>query len=357
MVVGVLLFGALLVWDAVLQPKPKPVQVAPTPPRVEALSPARPQAPLQQEPARPDPSLPVQPAPNLAQPEQTGEPARPIPLPEPSAQILEPEAQEIPPSEPEAREIPPNPVPSGAQAPLQYRPQPMPKGSSVATANPTPNTEVVIPGQATPSLILRRWSNPGPDKAIALTFDDGPNPGYTEQVLEILRAHQVRATFFWLGRMVKAHPDLARAVVAEGHAVGNHTWNHRTAQSDEATAQAEIEETSREIEQASGVSTKLFRPPGGRLNNGLSDWALRGGYTVVMWSVQSNDWEKTTSAQDIVQNVLQAVQPGTIVLLHDGGGDRSRTAEALPQIIEALQAQGYRFVTIPELLELQTTVH
>lgn len=337
MVIAVLLFGAFLVWDAVLQ-RPEPARAVPTPRSVETPSAAKPEEPAQTD---------IPPVTSQPTPESTGPAAKPIPLPEPSVQILEPEA----------RETPPTPATPSARAPLQYKPQPMPRGSGVATANPTPNTEVTIPGQATPSLILRRWSSPGQDKAVALTFDDGPSPGYTEQVLEVLRRYQVKATFFWLGRMVEAHPDLARAVVAEGHAVGNHTWNHRTAQSDEATAQAEIEATSREIEQVTGTSTRLFRPPGGRLNNGLSDWALRGGYTVVMWSVQSNDWEKSSLPQDIVQNVLQAAQPGTIVLLHDGGGDRSRTIEALPQIIEALQAEGYRFVTIPELLELQTAVH
>jgi len=263
-------------------------------------------------------------------------------MPEPSVRILEPEAGETPAQTQTTR------------PPLVYKPQPevrqpIPKA---LTYNPTPNTEVIIPGQAR-GLIFRHLETQTTDKTIALSFDDGPNAGYTQPILEVLRRYGVKATFFWLGREVNKYPELALSVVAEGHAVGNHTWDHRTATTDEATAQTEIEGTAKEIEQATRMQTRLFRPPGGRLSNGLSDWALRSGYTVVIWSAQSNDWKEGVSVQDIVQNVLQAAQPGGIVLMHDGGGDRSRTVAALPQVIEGLQAQGYRFVTVPELLELQ----
>lgn len=196
---------------------------------------------------------------------------------------------------------------------------------------------------------MRRLSKPG-EKLVALTFDDGPHPSNTPQVLEILARYGIQATFFWIGRELRKYPDVARSVVVAGHAVGNHTWNHRSRLASEAVARAEIDDTQALIESTVGTSSHLFRPPGGHLKNGLADYALRNGFTVVVWSVQSNDWD-ATSSEEIMQNVLGAVSPGTIVLMHDGGGDRSKTIAALPQIIETLQAEGYRFVTVQEMLE------
>lgn len=188
-------------------------------------------------------------------------------------------------------------------------------------------------------------------KIIALTFDDGPW-NTTPQVLEILRANQISATFFMVGRHLQAYPQIAKQVVAEGHAVGNHTWNHRYGKYSPAAAAAEIQRTNDLLYQVTEARTTLFRPPAGILNNGLAGYAQSQKGTVIMWSNDSLDW-RSPSPQTIMNNVLRNAQTGGIVLLHDGGGDRSRTIAALPGIIRELKKQGYEFVTIPQLLEIK----
>ena len=188
-------------------------------------------------------------------------------------------------------------------------------------------------------------------KVIALTFDDGPW-NTTPQVLEILRENQISVTFFIVGRHLQAYPQVAKQVVAEGHAVGNHTWNHRYGKYSPTAAAAEIQRTNDLLYQVSGAITTLFRPPAGILNNGLADYAQSQKGTVIMWSNDSLDW-RSPPPQNITNNVLKNAQAGGIVLLHDGGGDRSRTIAALPGIIRELKKQGYEFVTIPQLLEIK----
>lgn len=215
--------------------------------------------------------------------------------------------------------------------------------------------EAQLPTSAAPEefqgKIVRQVNAPVTEKVVALTFDDGPWDGTTEQVLDILKQHNVKATFFWVGLHIQRHPELARQVVEAGHAVGNHTWRHPLQNLDEATAAEEIGNTERLIYETTGVRASLFRPPGGNLNGNLVPYAQGQKYTVTLWSVESDDYY--VSAPLIVDNVLRGIQPGGIVLLHDGGGDRSATVQALPQIITTLQQQGYRFVTVPELLEMQ----
>ncbi len=188
-------------------------------------------------------------------------------------------------------------------------------------------------------------------KVIALTFDDGPW-NTTPQVLEILRANQISATFFMVGKHLQAYPQVAKQVVAEGHAVGNHTWNHRYGKYSPAAAAAEIQRTNDLLYQVSGARTTLFRPPAGILNNGLASYAQSQKGTVIMWSDDTLDWQ-SPPPQTITGNVLKNAQTGGIVLLHDGGGNRSRTIAALPGIIRELKQQGYEFVTIPQLLEIK----
>ena len=191
------------------------------------------------------------------------------------------------------------------------------------------------------------------DKVIALTVDDGPWPETTEQMLDIFKQNDVKATFFWIGKSLESSPEIARRVVAEGHAIGNHTWHHPYDAMDAATAANEIDRTAKLIYETTGVKTTFFRPPGGVLNNGLAKYAKEQNYSVVMWSVTSADTDPRAQPQAFVENVLKGAKPGAIVLMHDGGGDRSRTIKALPEMIAGLKKEGYRFVTIPELLEMQ----
>jgi peptidoglycan-N-acetylglucosamine deacetylase len=189
--------------------------------------------------------------------------------------------------------------------------------------------------------------------AIALTFDDGPWDETTGQILDILRQENVKATFFWVAQAAQNQQELARRVVNEGHAIGNHTWHHPYEAMDTATAAREIDGAAKIFNEITGIHTTLFRPPGGYLNNGLTDYAISQGYTVVLWSAESRDTDYTVDAQSYINNVLASATPGGIVLMHDGGGDRSKTVAALPTIIKTLKAQGYRFVTVPELLKLE----
>ncbi|MEH2323876.1 MAG: polysaccharide deacetylase family protein [Nostoc sp.] len=192
------------------------------------------------------------------------------------------------------------------------------------------------------------------EKVIALTFDDGPSPKNTAQILEILKKNNIKATFFMVGEMVKYFPQVAKLVAADGHVIGNHTWHHWYFQMDGATASSEIDRTADIIYKTTGEKTTLFRPPGGFLNNGLAQYAKKEKYAVMMWSEESGDAERhSPQVPMLVKNVLKEAKPGAIVLLHDGGGNRSKSVKALPEMIAGLKAQGYRFVTIPQLLEMQ----
>jgi len=188
-------------------------------------------------------------------------------------------------------------------------------------------------------------------KAIALTFDDGPWPKTTKQILEILKKNNIKATFFWVGRYLQTYPEIGKQVAAAGHAIGNHTWNHQYIKYNEEGAAREIDRTSSLIEELTGIQTSIFRPPGGILNNGLAAYAQKKNYAVVVWSADSLDWRTLT--ESLMDNVMRQAKSGGIVLMHDGGGNRSRTVKALPDIIARLRKEGYIFVTVPELLQMQ----
>nr|WP_242054780.1 polysaccharide deacetylase family protein [Nostoc flagelliforme] len=192
------------------------------------------------------------------------------------------------------------------------------------------------------------------EKVIALTFDDGPWPQTTEQVLNILKSNNIKGTFFVVGQNLKNYPELGRQIVAQGHVIANHTWHHWYHSFNPQAAAFEIDRTTDLIYQVTGVKTNLFRPPGGILHNGLSAYAKGQKYAVVMWSADSTDY-KLPTVPKLINNVIKDSKPGGIVLMHDGGGNRSRTVQALPEIISNLKKQGYRFVTIPELLEMEDT--
>ncbi len=193
---------------------------------------------------------------------------------------------------------------------------------------------------------------PTQEKVIALTLDDGPWGKSTEEVLAILAKQNVKATFFWIGLHLKSYPEVARKVVQAGHAVANHSWSHPYKLVSPDLAKPEIENTSYLIAKTTQVQTRLFRPPGGILDNGLVAYAQQKNYTTVMWSIDPHDSAPKVTAAEIVQRVVSQAKSGRIILLHDGGGDRRATIKALPTIIAKLKAQGYRFVTVPELLNL-----
>ena len=201
------------------------------------------------------------------------------------------------------------------------------------------------------------WHGDATEKKIALTFDDGPNEPYTSEILKVLKENDVRATFFMVGKNVEKYPDAARAVVAAGHAIGNHSYDHHNLLTKtNAQVEAEIEKTQAAIETATGQKTTLFRPPYGDKNTLTIREARQLGYVTIEWSVSAEDWRKP-GPEKIAQNVLAHLRNGDIILMHDGdkwrhGSDRSQTVAALPLIISHLREAGFQFVTVPELLKL-----
>lgn len=174
---------------------------------------------------------------------------------------------------------------------------------------------------------------------VALTFDDGPNPTYTPQILDILDRYGVKATFFELGSSVARYPELSAEIIRRGHSIGNHTWSHPNLTKLPGRAlNDQIESTTNAIVAATGTTPSCLRPPGGNLNAAVNNTIAGHSMRPAMWSVDTYDWRKP-GAPTIVFRAL-AVQPDGVVLLHDGGGDRSQTVTALPAIIEGLMARG-----------------
>jgi len=192
---------------------------------------------------------------------------------------------------------------------------------------------------------------------IALTFDDGPNEPYTSEILQVLRENDVHATFFLVGKRVEKSPDIARAIVAAGHAIGNHSYTHPDlAWEDEREVEREVEFAEAAIAAATGKRPHIFRAPFGSIYPTMLHEAEHLGYTMVQWSVAASDWLKPGSKR-IAKRILARTHNGAIILLHDGvgaiGGDRSQTVAALREIIPELKRRGFEFVTIPELLGIK----
>jgi peptidoglycan/xylan/chitin deacetylase (PgdA/CDA1 family) len=193
-------------------------------------------------------------------------------------------------------------------------------------------------------------------KVVALTVDDGPDPKYTPSVLRIAQERKVKLTFFLLGREVEKHADLVRQEISQGHAIGNHGWDHRLlTDRDERESMFQIQRCQDAIEKACKVHTDLFRPPKGVWDSETSVSAESMGYRMVLWTTTLEHRTARTS-QEMADRVISRVSPGTIILAHDGEPkppiDRRRTIAALPLLIDGLRKKGYEFVTVPELLEL-----
>ncbi|PSL02072.1 polysaccharide deacetylase [Haloactinopolyspora alba] len=188
--------------------------------------------------------------------------------------------------------------------------------------------------------------NPNSDYALTLTFDDGPHPTYTPQILDILAEHDATAVFCVVGERVRAHPELVRRTVAEGHALCNHTFSHddELGRRDQAAVESEISETNAAITAAVGrdVEVPYFRQPNTYVQPRIVSVLDSTGHRPLDWTVDPRDWSQPGTAS-IVQDVLSEVRPGAIVLLHDGGGDRSQTVAALERILDGLDTAGYRY--------------
>ena len=179
-----------------------------------------------------------------------------------------------------------------------------------------------------------------PGDIVYLTFDDGPHPSNTPQVLDILARHGARATFFVLGSLVERHPDLFERIVSEGHTVANHTWGH------ENLAKLSREEFDRTISRTQEIlgehATPCLRPPYAATGKHTREWAAEHGLEVYLWSVSANDW-LGLNAQEIADRIVSQVTDGSIVLMHDGGGNRAQTVRGLEMVLERLSDRGVRY--------------
>ena len=211
---------------------------------------------------------------------------------------------------------------------------------STWTAPSPPRPVLEIPGRVTTS-----------QRVLALTFDDGPS-SYTLQILAVLHAFRAHATFFAIGRQVVEYPALVRAVERAGDQIGNHTYTHADLlYLSNQSIRLQLMRAQEAIHAAAGITPVWFHPPDGAIDSRVAAVAASLGLRPVLWSVDPRDWSRPgTSA--IIQRVLAAVRPGSIVLLHDGGGDRSQTVAALSVILRTLQAEGYRFLTVSALFHL-----
>jgi len=186
---------------------------------------------------------------------------------------------------------------------------------------------------------------------VALTFDDGPGR-YTYDVLALLKRHRMKATFFVLGSKAEQDPQALRQMVDQGHVVAAHSWTHASMVTLDAKGlREEFDRTNAVIREATGRIAAIQRPPFGDFDGRTNRWSRANGMLPILWNVDSNDWQ-LDDPRTVADNVLNApnLGPGAIILLHDGGDDRSMTVNALPAIMDGLRKRGLRSVTIPELL-------
>ena len=194
-------------------------------------------------------------------------------------------------------------------------------------------------------------SNVCNEKVIALTFDDGPHPRLTNQILDVLDEYDIKATFFVIGVNVdNYHKPLTRAI-EEGHEIGNHTNSHSILKSMETKKiQEEIDLCRRKIFNLTGYNANLIRPPCGLYDEKLINVAKKKNDKIILWNIDTHDWAHMPT-EDMVSNVVTNVKGGDIILFHDYISGESNTVEALKRLIPILKAKGYEFVTVSQLLQ------
>ena len=190
----------------------------------------------------------------------------------------------------------------------------------------------------------------GNTKKIALTFDDGPHPRYTKQILDILSEYGITATFFVVGVNVKNYPDNLRQIAESGCEIGNHTYSHqRIDKLDDTTIENEIRQCEEIIFNTCGKRPSVFRPPQGFVPSNFSQISKKMGYSLVLWDVDTMDWALNPS-KSICTTVISNLRGGDIILMHDYVSGGNTTCEALRMFIPRLLERGYAFVTVSELL-------
>jgi peptidoglycan/xylan/chitin deacetylase (PgdA/CDA1 family) len=199
------------------------------------------------------------------------------------------------------------------------------------------------------------WQGVGGERAIALTFDDGPHPDSTPKILQLLAREGLTATFFVLGNKAEAYPEVVRDIVRAGHGVGVHGYHHYRLYSllPPSAVEEDIRKAQDAVERASGVKPRLFRPPVGQVSPRTADGARRAGVDIVVWSVRGFDGLRNADPDRIAQRVERGLRPGAIVLLHDAAERDDHvpaSLEALPKIIAAIRERKLAVVPLPVLI-------
>lgn len=186
---------------------------------------------------------------------------------------------------------------------------------------------------------------------IALTFDDGPSKANTPRLLDLLAQKGVKATFFLIGENARDNPDLVKREIAEGHEVGDHSWDHPDlSKKSDDVVRSQIQRTQDTIFQISGVKPKVLRPPYGAMTERQRKWVHdEFGVNIIIWEVDPLDWKRPGPAV-VAQRILEHTKPGDIILSHD---IHAGTVDAMPQVIDGLLAKGYKFVTVSQLIAME----
>lgn len=189
---------------------------------------------------------------------------------------------------------------------------------------------------------------------VALTFDDGPNPPYTDQILDILKKENIKATFFVCGANIARHPHTLKRETMRGHTIGNHTYSHRYLPTRLGLINGEVAKTQELIEKLAPQKQKLFRSPYLSAPGWFKNKLQRKGFKIANEGIFGNDWETKTTPERIAKKIMSKVKDGTIIILHDGynateGTDRSKTVDALKIIIAGLKSKGFEFVPLNQL--------
>ncbi len=224
------------------------------------------------------------------------------------------------------------------------------------------------PGSSAPTLLTAPTETGSPSNAasrgnswsevrvngpfIAMTFDDGPHPSLTPQLLDMLKQRGIKATFFVLGSLVKDHPEIMRRAVAEGHEIGNHSWDHpNLGKMGDDAVRSQLNRTKDAVNAATGgKATDLMRPPYGSITSAQRRWFHDDlGYKIILWSVDPLDWRKP-GAEAITRRITEGTRNGGIVLAHD---IHASTIAAMPATLDGLLAKGFKFVTVTQLLAME----
>ena len=216
-----------------------------------------------------------------------------------------------------------------------------------------PMKQIDIVGRISGEIVSTEFRRIGKGKVpgqVALTFDDGPWPVQTRQVLKVLRRYHAKATFFMVGNLVERYPGIVRDVQRAGMPIGDHSWSYPIdppfAKLGAHRLASEVIDTALELRRT-GVEPYLFRPPGGSYDDDVLREVRQAGMRTVMWDVDPSDYLASRTKKELAMYVLRHVRPGSIVLMHDGGGDQHATIGALPMIIKGIRKMGLRLTTIP----------